>query len=41
MIRAAARAIGSDIEGFDAWRLRLEYPMFQSTVRMNWQLPNP
>jgi len=39
LMRAVAARLGWDIEGYEAWRLRLEFPVYQSTVRMRWTLP--
>lgn len=33
-VRAAAQDLSGDIETFGAWRLRLEYPIFHSTCRL-------
>ena len=39
MVHASAKKLGWDISDYDVWRIRVEYPAYQSTVRMKWQLP--
>jgi hypothetical protein len=39
IMRAAAAAAGWKIEAYEAWRFRVELPVYQSTVRMKWRLP--
>ena len=34
MVRAAAGDLAGDVETFEVWRVRLEYPVYQSTVRL-------
>jgi hypothetical protein len=39
LLRATAAKLGWDIESHEAWRIRLEFPIYQATVRMRWTLP--
>ncbi len=39
LLRATAARLGWDIESHEAWRIRLEFPIYQATVRMKWTLP--
>lgn len=34
LIRSAARDLSRDIETFDVWRVRLEFPVYHSTCRL-------
>ena len=34
MVRAAARDLRGDVEQFECWRVRLEYPIYHSTCRV-------
>lgn len=36
LIRSAAGRLGWDVEGYEVWRLRVEFPVYQATVRVNW-----
>ncbi len=40
LMHAAARKFGCDVDNFEAWRLRLEFPFYQSDVRITWQFRN-
>jgi hypothetical protein len=39
MIQAAADKLGWDVSQHEVWRIRIEYPFYQATVRMKWELP--
>ncbi len=36
LLHAAAAKLGRDVRRFKAWRLRLEYPVYQSTIHTQW-----
>jgi hypothetical protein len=39
MARAAGAKLGWDLSEHEVWRIRIEYPVYQATVRMKWELP--
>jgi hypothetical protein len=39
MVKASADKLGWDISEHEVWRIRIEYPFYQATVRMKWELP--
>jgi hypothetical protein len=39
MVRAAAEKLGWDVNSFQAWRVRIEYPIYNSSIRIKWVLP--
>jgi hypothetical protein len=39
MVNAAAAKLGWDVSQHEVWRIRIEFPFYQSTVRMKWELP--
>jgi hypothetical protein len=41
MLGAVSQKIGLNLTDFNAWRLRVEYPLYQSTFSMSWELPKP
>ena len=41
MARGAVRSLGWDLERAEAWRIRVEYPMYQTNIRMSWNPPDP
>jgi hypothetical protein len=40
LLRAVADKLNWDIEGFDAWRIRAEFPIYQSNLTMSWPAPD-
>jgi hypothetical protein len=41
MVSSVGDKLGWDLSGYSVWRLRVENPLYQSTVSMNWAGPNP
>jgi hypothetical protein len=41
MVRATVAKLGWDIEQAEAWRVRVEYPMYQTSVRIRWSPSKP
>jgi hypothetical protein len=41
MLGAISQKIGLNLTDFNAWRLRLEYPLYQSTFSMSWETVSP
>jgi hypothetical protein len=39
MVQASADKLGWDVSQHEAWRIKIEYPFYQATVRMKWELP--
>jgi hypothetical protein len=39
MLGAVSQKIGLDLSGFNAWRMRTEYPLYHSTMCMTWAVP--
>ncbi len=37
MVRAAAKRLDWNVEDFEAWRIRIEFPTYSATVRMRWE----
>ncbi len=37
MLGSVAQKIGLNLTAFNAWRLRAEYPLYQSTLSMSWE----
>jgi hypothetical protein len=39
MIQAISEKLGWKLEEYNAWRIRVEYPLYQGTVTMSWTRP--
>jgi hypothetical protein len=39
MADAIGKKLGWDLSEYEVWRIRIEYPTYQATVRMKWELP--